>query len=1086
MAKTLETIEQPIRIKVTQQIDSPRMPQVTGMQHVPELVESVRARAGSEAVRLGRDVAATVTMPGGGTVAHTAMSRETITQSIEHARARIVSSGLSMQQFAPQIQAVERMLRQAPLSTAPAQRELEGLYQGLDAATIQRKQQQGQSRQRARAANNQSKVDTMQHALDMHVLEGGDPGQATAMAQAVAQARAAGPDDPGAMAEAAGEFRRTSLSSRLTKKARALQRSRSARALAAAKSGAAAEGSVSEMEAAFNRAVDEFGTTPQTEAMFESLLQAQQAGTAADPVGLKRARTRFKRTRADIANAQAVARRADARQARAISRGDVIEDLMHKHRMYTDVYGNTPEAQELQNAISQADLADITDSIPEFRAARQQGKRSLRLISRQQAALRRQAAEQPRLAHAEKLQDQLNQYIGRFGNTPEAQVMAQQIAGLQATSNDPVAYAEAKRLAAGAERTLRTSATSLDPQALQQQRFKAEDIAEDIQAQRAFTTYRDRAGVARRRGSPLYHATLQQIEHLQAQAAPLRQSGLAADRERVQLLDKETQRLIQRNAEHQREILDQEEQNADRTETVSRRSALNTGMMVRSIGGRLTGFAGSIASADPATLGSTMAAGGLTAGTGAFSDVALNRYLAEPGTSRFAGTRLGLGMLVGAQALNIVGSFISGMIQKGAQIRVQAGEKRAARDLALGQILPLSGTPGFLAKQEPSGEEFNKSLPGRGVVIVNGVPVPEAVAEMTKPGYAERKRSDIILNRQREYLKEKKKVFLDKYTYGGLTSLDEALKATGLIAESGISAGVLAKQVYRGRSYDEITSELRMGAYATSLSKATGLDLGTISQIIAQQGLGTGLGDEIYGRNPYDAKGNRPDRSVLDVVGAAVQRGVLPAAAANQFASTMTGLASQGFRFNYASEFSYLANMGEAGITKGHIGNAAVNLLQSRAAASTKLGGGFGNILQDAAMLEALQKSGGDISKAMDIAKSMTSEEQMQAAQRTFGSQLAVMGAQSSLGLSAKDATKLLTVKSEKSFTGKMLESWGFNWDSSLVTQELANKLDKERMEAAPSVTEEKRITELTIKLESIATSLDSIAKSLGHLALGD
>ncbi len=893
MARVLPTIEQPIKIKVSQEIDSPRMPQVSGLQHVPQLEANVRERMGAEAVRQGKDVTATVAMPGGASVTHTAMSRESIQKALEVVQARIVSKGLSMQQFLPQILAVGQQLRHAPLSTAPAQEQLEQLTESLEAATVRRQQQQATSAQRARLAKKQAKVEAHQHALDMHTDVYGQTPQAAQMSQQIADLQAAGADDPGALAEAETALKRTKLSER-----------------------------------------------------------------------------------------------------------------------------------------------------------------------RYQADLRRQAAEQPRLAHVEKLQDQLNEHISRFGNTPEAQAMAQHIAGLQATSADPTAFAEMRRLAAKTQRGMVAEAEALatvSPREMQRREFIGEDIADALREQTAFGKDPKRHT---RGGSPLHQAALQAIENLQQQAAPLRLSSLASDQEKLQLLDDRTQRLIRQNAEHQREILKQEEENADKEGGYSRAQALNMGMMVRGIGGRFAGFMGGMATADPATMGSSMVAGGLTTATGTLSDVALNRFLSPKGTGALAGTGLGLTALVGAQLINGVAEYVSGMIKRGAQLRQQAGEVRAGRHLALGQILAGSETPaGVTQEMRDEDMAYREARSSYG--------------KMLPPGYRGTSDYESALNDQREQMTKMLTTASKRYEYGGLVSVDEMLKGAGMISAAGIGVRHLARKAF-GQSYVEGVSEAGLGAYATAASKATGLDIGMITQVLAQQGLGTGVG-------ALSVDGNGNIRSAVDVVGAAVQRGVLSTNAANQFGGAMMGMAAQGFRFDYGSEFNYLAGMGRAGVTQGHIANAAVNLLQTRAAGSAKLGAGFGNILQDSAMLYALQKSGGDLSKAMDIQKSMTSEEQMRAAQSIFGTQLTGMGVQSSLGLSGADAQKLLGVTG----AGGADENWGYNWDSALQTQRNANELDRQRQERAPTVSEENKIAELTERMEDVADTLESIARSLGYIATG-
>lgn len=894
MAKSLEPIEQPIRFKVTQEIDSPRMPQISGAQHIPQLEANVRARAGSEAVRFGKDVATTVAMPGGGVVSYTAMSRESITQSLEQARATIATKGLNPFQFGTQFAAVSRALKQAPLSTAPAQEQLESLWESINVGATQRKIRQSYSSRRAREANVGAKIDAMQHALDMHTDVYGQTPQAAEMQQQIADARAADVDDPGTLARISARHKRTKLSER-----------------------------------------------------------------------------------------------------------------------------------------------------------------------RYQADIRRQAAEQPRLAHTEKLQDQLNEHISRFGNTPEAQVMAQHIAGLNATTGDPTAFAEMRRLAAQSQRGMAAEAKALatvSPREAQRRELIGEDISDALREQTAFGRDPKRAT---RGGSPLHQATLQAIESLQQQAGPLRLSPLASDQEKLQLLDDRTQRLIRQNAEHQREILKQEEENADKEGGYTRAQALNMGMMVRGIGGRFAGFMGGIATADPATMGSSMVASGLTTATGTLSDVALNRFLSPKGTGALAGTGLGLTALVGAQLLNGVAEYVSGMIKRGAQLRQQAGETRAGRHLALGQILAGSETTAGTITEEMRAEDvaFREANAAYGGLIPRG--------------YRGKSNYESVLDDQREQMTKMLTTASKKYEYGGLVSVDEMLKGAGMISAAGIGVRHLARKAF-GRSYVEGVSEAGLGAYATAASKATGLDMGMITQVLAQQGLGTGVG-------ALSVDGNGNIRSAVDVVGGAVQRGILSTSAANQFGGAMVGLASQGFSFNYGSEFNYLANMGRAGITQGHIGNAAVNLLQTRSAASAKLGAGFGNILQDSAMIYALQKSGGDLSKAMDIQRSMTSEDQMRAAQSIFGSQLTGMGVQSTLGLSSTDARKLLGVTG----AGGTEEGWGYNWDSALVTQRNANELDRQRQERAPSVSDENKIADLTERMEDVADTLESIARSLGYIATG-
>ena len=568
------------------------------------------------------------------------------------------------------------------------------------------------------------------------------------------------------------------------------------------------------------------------------------------------------------------------------------------------------------------------------------------------------------------------------------------------------------------------------------------------------------------------------------------------------------------------------------------REALGMAMVTRSISGRITSVGTSMAGADGSTMGA-VAAGQVASMAGGLQDLALNNFIQNRTGAGFAG-------LIAASALSTVSSIFSSFAQRGIDLRNQTASIRAGRHLELGTILASSGLTsralgGSLLPSIQPGTEFSaltsepfsrygvstsldKTLSSGAAYLgkdysTTGPFGPRGVSSkyaqflegMTSKYTLTREGAQLAQAGVRSALLQKERDMLTNvitraqtdFGYGGLVSADEMLKATSAISSEGLKISELAKRVYTpGKSkiyytpYMAGVSELAFGAYATAISKSSGLTQNLVNSAMAMQGLGmanAGLGVGRFG-NVY--------AQALDTFANAIQTKGLPSITANQILSTAMGMNREGMFTDLTSLAAHTRGLAEAGITPGTIGLVKTTMMQSGRSAYNQLRDPYKNLSNSMALLRALQMSGGDPLMAMEAARTMdtSSPEHLAFLQANVSPYLAA-GTVMSSGGAYGDVTKWLNAKSSPApkrgladdlmatagafvtaITGET-PSWATPLPSTLMPGQIAANLDKKRqLEADKTTTEEGTEATVTAKLESIAITLARIADSLGNL----
>jgi hypothetical protein len=557
------------------------------------------------------------------------------------------------------------------------------------------------------------------------------------------------------------------------------------------------------------------------------------------------------------------------------------------------------------------------------------------------------------------------------------------------------------------------------------------------------------------------------------------------------------------------------------------REALGLTYLVRGLGGRAAGFFGGMAGVSGAELPSYVATRGLMGGAGALQDLATNNFIQKGTLGAFGGL---IGATILSAATNVFGSFA----ERGAKIRQEVGQLRTERHLELAQIL----NPSPVAAAFNTGFETFKTGPvdldyfyeKYGIEAISAIrdgakrynsEVGEissknsafALTTKYKPGVLNLTTEQAkfltagarmaVMNKERDFLEGVLNTAMDRFGYGGAVSGSEMLKAASAISAEGIPIQRLARSLYGkelsfvgpgGRfqpsmgtggygnvPYQAGVSELAIGAYATAIAKSSGLGMNAVQSAIAMQGMGLsniGLGvNKLTGGVSSTALSNF----------AAAIRGGLPVSAASQVMGTALAMNREGMFTDLTSLAAHTRGLSEAGITPGVIGMAKSNMMQLSRGAYQTLSAPYRSLTNSMAFLYALERSGGDPGKAMEMARTMdtSSPEFIEFTRSRLGPELAGYGIQATGNLARSDVGKFMAARPKEMTFMEGIENELYKLFPFLSTTkpgEIANRLDIERSKADKSVSEEERAASRQASLDDIAVKLDRIANSLGAL----
>lgn len=298
------------------------------------------------------------------------------------------------------------------------------------------------------------------------------------------------------------------------------------------------------------------------------------------------------------------------------------------------------------------------------------------------------------------------------------------------------------------------------------------------------------------------------------------------------------------------------------------------------------------------------------------------------------------------------------------------------------------------------------------------------------------------------------------YNWGDTITFDQMYAGMGALGGAGARAGLLAKY-YQSKGYNIAGGEMGMfdlGARVAGISANSELSGQTVAQLMASEYLGFGTGiDGAFG------------------LAKATQMG-LPGAVANQIGTSIAQSGLQGLNLNQDKETAYIKSLTASGMSRGRIGMLFNAGLQGRQQARDAIGGGFKGMMGQAALLAALESSGGDLSAAMDAAAGMSSYDQMQAMRKYFGDDISKMTLQSN-GMTGEDALKAMSAGPDKgsSVLDPIL---------ALATQSniLANRTYINTMKGEKGIDEENRAQGLKEALDSASISLAKAAGMIGEL----
>lgn len=518
----------------------------------------------------------------------------------------------------------------------------------------------------------------------------------------------------------------------------------------------------------------------------------------------------------------------------------------------------------------------------------------------------------------------------------------------------------------------------------------------------------------------------------------------------------------------------------------SRAGRIGRAMVARAIMGQISGFAGEAIMSEGDALVPNLATGGLKSLTGAGTAHFTNKLIT--GDPKDAASNLK--GLIGFGIADVIASGLQKFIQRGLGVRREATATMHQQEMTFAKsIMPDQSlaTAGYMKAMS----NLRKGLTAAGTVDPGSLfSLGDTAGSDIAPITANKARAfgslshEEIMEGQRVLVGQMRRDAVNKfvrrgssyawagwgpgagglpgggYNWGDTITYDQMYAGMGALGGAGARAGLLAKY-YQSKGYNIAGGDMGMfdlGARVAGISANSEVSGQTVAQLMASEylGLGTGVGGA-FG------------------MAKATQMG-LPGAVANQIGTSIAQSGLQGLNLNQDKESAYIKSLTASGMSRGRIGMLFNAGLQGRQQARDAIGGGFKGMMGQAALLAALESSGGDLSAAMDAAAGMSSYDQMQAMRKYFGDDISKMTLQQQ-GLTGADALKAMGA-------GPDAGSSSLDPILALATQSniTANREYVSKAQYEKSITEENRAQSIKEALDSAAASLTRAAGSIGEL----
>jgi len=476
-----------------------------------------------------------------------------------------------------------------------------------------------------------------------------------------------------------------------------------------------------------------------------------------------------------------------------------------------------------------------------------------------------------------------------------------------------------------------------------------------------------------------------------------------------------------------------------------------------------------MATSEGDVFGTNAVAGGIKAGTGIATDVATNRFIMKPSMGGF-GALLGIGLLD-----SIVSTF-QAAIQRGVEVRRGATVKAAAHDQVLSNVLGGSKTPAFAAADYITNVGLDR-VSSTTDYERETTPYPSAGKRDSWKRRSDNQNFSVaIRSRERKRLQNIRywSNFEAANTWGGVVTEDSMYKGMSALQGSGINLQMMAKQEFGPRTgsfkwgryiqqhggYREGISEASLGAEAAGLSALSGAPMEAISSLMMNRAMGFG-GD---------------GRAAARHLTALTQHGGLPSQAIAQFSQAAQQAALSGLTVNPGDSANYMNSLLSAGVSPGKVSHISTGLMGTRTSARKTIGSGFEGMLEQGALLAALEATGGDLLAAQDMVAGMSDYEQVQKTRASFGDYITQHAITSKFGLSSDKAEAMMNAGPEGTISTEPQKGWLSAFNKNVNDMALGRR----HMDKAYTIGQENYNAKIQGFLESASASLAAAAAEMG------
>ncbi len=503
-----------------------------------------------------------------------------------------------------------------------------------------------------------------------------------------------------------------------------------------------------------------------------------------------------------------------------------------------------------------------------------------------------------------------------------------------------------------------------------------------------------------------------------------------------------------------------------------RGTRLSAALATRSAMARVSGFAGQMAGAEGDALYPTLVGAGAKTATGAGMDIMTNRFIMHGGKGNFAG-------LIGAGILDAIVTAFQASMNRGIGIR------REGTDYAYGTMQSFGratmGSPGLGNLNRAVGalsSRHTERLAGwwRGLGEGGGDPtgITGNFLRQTIGGSQAYDAATTLKNAQFEYMRTSlMRAGSDiQQRWGNSVDLRQAFGQVDVLSRVA-NPGHLSKFLYGGE-YGDVGNLAMLGGHLAGLNANTNLPPEVAIQL-------AGAGYMGYNKTRYSSGRRRTALPQTRMEGAdrlarLMQMG-LPVEAATAYGQSVWAGGAQGMTFNQIGDTDYLNSLMQSGMPKGAIGTYVQSAYQARGQAAQGIGGSFKGMLGDMTMVGALSRSGGDLSKAMDLARSASPYEQAQMLQQYLGQDMTRMVLQSQ-GMTADAANKLMGAGPSAGTIGQV-ETMPGGWTEALTAK---NEATMRRYGAAYTPGEVRDFADATQVLEDAGIAVAKAAQGLRNV----